>query len=374
MSNPRDEVVLLSNPARAISELADVAHILPSGFEQNGTAYAAATIAVIGGVAAYHQFDRGRKTAAEIRDPESLSYLPVDYMRENAAAAVERSTRRNSVARVGATIALAGTFAHLAQPYIETTRSMVEDVAIVVATDIPSFARDIETADGEPIPRAQAAFNEVLNLDEQEGITLSQMEDVDISYILAGTQAEAVGVTVGGEGKLEVSQEAQAYVDQLQNRSEADFGGALALADQAGADKVLIFASDVPYENLPALRGQAEENEQKVSIIALGKSGTMVDNFGQEVVAPVNEAAHDAAVGAEDSYTATTTDELRETVSGIIGEQYLETERKDYSKFMTVAALSFGALALATYFRGVGGTISGAAASIRQRINPKKEQ
>jgi hypothetical protein len=99
------------------------------------------------------------------------------------------------------------------------------------------------------------------------------------------------------------------------------------------------------------VKGENLEDQNRVSVIAVGESGTRFSLNGIDYEAPINAAYNSLIVGEEDSWTASSTKELEDVVSEIIDGQYVTEETTKYNGFRKFAILLGGAAALLTTAR-----------------------
>lgn len=301
------------------------------GFEQPSLAYTAGAVAVVGGAAIANRY---RESRAMAQDPELANY-PDTNMRKTVERQALRQRIGAAVTGLAAIAAVSSGIAHEADPYTEESSSRVNEVAAVIGLDYQGYAEDV-TEDGQPTSRIEAAVNGINGLDDLDG--------VDVTFIAAGSEAESMGTISDGSGKAAVVDNFEEYIDDFSHRSDADLNGALNIAESTEAEKILIFNGSVT-ELASDLRGEAEPDNNRTSVIALGRSGSRVNYIGREREAVLDESGNVNIVGEEDSYSAQTVEEMQEIVSTIVAEQYVDTEEHDYDGFKQLRNMSAGLLA-----------------------------
>ncbi len=306
------------------------------GFESRPLATTAALVAGAGMAAVAARYQEMRKAG------ELLQYSDPD-MQEKARRPLKMRRIGAAITGLAAISAVSAGIAHEAAPYTEESHNRVDTVAAVVDTSWESYARDVQAGE-DRTTRLQAAVNGINLLEDLSG--------VEVTFIAAGSNAEHMGSITEDAGHAEVVTNFENYLGNFRNRSSADLVGALNIADSIDADKILYFTGSLESVS-SELRDEADGD--RVSVIATGTPGTTVRYLGSEREAAIDQATNDRIVGADDSYTATSINEVQEIVSAIASEQYVETERNEFDGFETTRNLSAALLvmgAAAQAFRG----------------------
>ena len=305
-------------PADAVNEAVNFANFAVDGGFENRPLLTLAATSAIAGVAALASLYRQMG-----READSLVFPDADMANKESQKRFSRHRAAVFMAGLSAVTALSAGVAHEAEPFIETSGNQIESVAAIVDMSYESYAKDVQEGDSTTT-RLQAAVNGINELDGLKGI--------DVSFIAAGDTAEAMGEIQDGSGKAKVVGNFEQYIGTFGNRSSADLVGALSIADAVEADRILVFTGSVADVSTQ-LRGEADEDNNRTSVVALGQSGSTVSYLGRERPADINESANSLIVGEDDSYIASSVEELQEVVSGIVDEQYVDVNRDDFDGF-----------------------------------------
>ncbi|CAN5620697.1 hypothetical protein BH23PAT2_BH23PAT2_06830 [soil metagenome] len=297
------------------------------GFENRPLMTLAATSAVVGltAIASRYRQMRNEAETLVLPDPDMAKESQKRFSRHRAAV---------FMAGLSAVTALSAGAAHEADPFIETSENQIESVAAIVDMSYESYAKDVQEGDSTTT-RLQAAVNGINEVDDLSGIK--------VTFIAAGDTAEAMGTIEDGSGKGEVVENFEGYYDKFGTRSSADLVGALGIANATEADRILVFTGSVEGVSTE-LSGEADEDNNRTSVVALGQSGSTVTFLGRERPADINESANSLIVGKDDSYTASSVEELQAVVSGIVDEQYVAVNRDDFDGFENLRDIAGGLL------------------------------
>lgn len=268
---------------------------------------------------------------------------------EIARQPILRDRLRTMLGLTALTAGLSGAALDYAGPYTEDGVNEIDTMAVVVDLGYESRAKDVDSENGQ-ISRYVAAVDG-LTLDKYG---LSSLDGIEITYIAAGASPDTMGIINDGtrEEKEAVIAAFDNYRDPSQYGTEAsgggDIAGALDIAKGVNPDKVIVLTGDMTGEqNASILDDEEIEGNRRVSVVALGKNGSEVELLGGSAQAPINEALNDAVVGAEDSYTATSMNELEGVIDEIVDGQVRTNVRTDvnlFKKIWTSAAVAAGAL------------------------------
>lgn len=321
-----------------------------------------ATVAIVAATGGAALVWANRKRMLQAAEPDVVNFSNPS-MEEAAPTPFRR--HRIFAAALGV-LAFTGASAHLAdqaEPHTTESRNLVDSVAVVVDSSWQAKALDV-TDDGaeEPITRFEASTHGVLQL-QYEGLT-----DVDMAVIAAGKEAEHMGMTNDRsefDEFVEVIDELKDYINTEANTASADLSGALRQRDVSEADMVLMFTSSV--DSVSSELGR-EENIDRVNVIAVGVDGTPVGASGRE--ATIDHTGIEESVGADNSYTATSVEGVKEVVDSLISEQIVETEVTPYEGFGKLRNLALFSLALGVAAK----TARGAASFIRSKSKREEEQ
>lgn len=235
---------------------------------------------------------------------------------------------------------------HEAGPYHEKAEGRVGSVAAIISAGWDAYAQDVTEEDGSKTTRLEASVNGINLL---EGIS----DDVKISFIAAGAEPQQLGTS---QDRNTTVDNFNGYVADHSNKSESNIEDAINIAGATEADKILIIGGSV-QEAAGQLKGEAEEGNSHVSVIALGQSGSTVNFLGSDRQAPHDHAGNTHIVGSEDAYTATSVPEFQQVVSEIIADQYVESERIEDERFEDVRNLTAGLLVAGVAFKRVLGVL-----------------
>lgn len=240
------------------------------------------------------------------------------------------------------TAAVSGLFA-LANPYSEDVKNEIGTLAVVIPTDLGAFVEDVATPEGND-SRLDAIVNAINYLD---------LDGIDVEYIGNGTEPLSMGIDSGGDNRQEIVDNFSEYARILSNRgsvsNDADYESALALSGYA--DKIIVFGNLEGDDQSPILDGESAEDAHKVIAVSVGNAGSIIDDFGVTSPAPFNPAFNELVVGPEDNYTASSEDEIKDIVKGIVDDQIQTKEKSDVKFFDNIVIASSAVLVALSYLK-----------------------
>ena len=205
---------------------------------------------------------------------------------------------------LASTVSVAGvaSLGHMADPYTDESKVNIDSISIIVDSSAQSLAADVQGRDGETVPRIKAAVDEIVGFDglPDSGIT--------VTYIAAGTTAEAVATVEPGDDRNMVVEGFENYIGNDANlgtgsRAVPDLEGAIRAANAANSDAIFMVAGTAEGIDGSFIPGQNLPGKREFTIVALGESGsTVVDPSGGEIDAPINKSYNDEAFTPEDSF------------------------------------------------------------------------
>lgn len=282
---------------------------------------------------------------------------------EQVARAVKTQRRAWFAGTLLVGASLTGLALDAADPYTEKSRSSVEDVAVIVDASAASYAQDVIGPDGAIIERINANTNAFKYANLPKGI--------ELTFIAAGAEPQGMGtVDSEGNGRNEMIERFTNYTNIPRYAQSADIQGALSDSAVQEADKVIILTGSTENVPVSAFKGEAIKDSRRISIVAVGTTGSTSEYAGKVVDAPINEAANIKRVGQEDSYVASSVndsdgkDGLKSIINDIVRTQYTVTEKKPFNGF---ERLRDGAAALLTVGLGIGFAVG----SIRRKSSRK---
>jgi hypothetical protein len=239
----------------------------------------------------------------------------------------------------------------LAGPYSEETNTNIDSISIIVDSSAQGLTEDVEGNNGQPVARIKAAVDEINGFDglPDRGIT--------ITYIAAGTTAEAVATVKPGDDRNVVVDGYEAYIGNEVNlgtgsNAVPDIEGALRAATAANSQAAFVIAGSLEGVDGSLLEGESDSEEHNIVIVATGTPGsTVTDKAGNEIEAPINKSYNDLVLGEEDSFVATSQSDLSKIINNVIDEQYVRTERNEVNGFRNFAVTSLALLGVGTYMR-----------------------
>ena len=318
-----------------------------ASFERPSLAYASAVALAGLGAAVAERYRQMKRAEGELVYPD-----PNDSpdKNETVRSALKWQRTKNVVAGGVAALAVTSGLAHEAKPSTEIIQSRIDSAAVIIDTGSGTYARDVLEQNGEEhTERLAASFN-----------ALQRMENlpVDITVVAAGPRAQEVGTfEADGSGRQEVWENMSDYICAPRNngnseevsftlpcnRSSSDIAGGLRIADAIGAEHTMIFSGSVEGAR-EEFRSQGDDNQ--ISVILAGRPGSTVSYLGSRQEAEFDVAGTEALVGEENTYTASSIDDIQETVQSIITDQYVSYTQEEFNGFRDVRNASGGALAI----------------------------
>jgi hypothetical protein len=310
----------------------------------NNTLAVVGTLAVAGGI--YKAIQHGRATS-EYTD--TIDYPAGSDEGKKVRRNILSQGKRNIALGLLLTGAISASAYDAADPYTNEKVNEIDSIAVVIDSGYEAYTRDV-TTDGETnTSRIEATVNSLNQL---------ELDGVDVTFIAAGVEPAVVGSIVNGEGRNDVVDGFTEYTSGISQRGSVSNGGgdietSLSIAEGLGPDKIIVFTGTLQgNDQSQVLEGEDIEGNDYVSVITVGKSGSTVESLGTEVPAPVEPGFNELIVGVADSYSAESTNELKDVVNGIINDQVQSDVRKEVKFFqkMLIASVAgfmvIGALVL----------------------------
>lgn len=346
-------------------------------FESHGLAAAGIGAAVVGATLIANRVRRAGQ------DVNSEIYPAGSDMAKKNRRTILGGAARGFAGGVFATGLVAGALMDRAQPHTEKKVNEIGSVAVVIDTGYEALATDVDSDEGE-ISRYRASVNG-LALD---GNALSELQGIDVTFISAGANPTVVG-RIEGDVEGEERTEAKAAILAGYAEQMADFGnrgteasgggdidGAIRMAQVIDADRTIVVTGTMRgHEQFVAANDEATEENSDVITITLGQSGAEVEvSSGKTAPAPVEVEYNDLVVGEEDSYTATSMNELKDVVGEIIDEQIIDTETNDYDGYEKLWKYSLGGLGALGVYQFVRESGPRPVRSIKRWINNRRNK
>ncbi len=310
----------------------------------NNTLAVVGTLALAGGIVGAI---RHKRTTNDLI--ENTQFPAGSDQAERVHRNIVRGRRKGIALGLLATGVISAGLYEAADPHTNEKVNEIDSIAVIVDAGYEGYTEDVAMGNGETSNRINATVNSLKQL---------EFDGIDVTFIAAGSTPENMGMIEDGRGRKDIIENFTDYTSVFSQRGSAANGGgdietALSIAGGLNPDKILVFAGTLQgNEQSPVLRGEELDGNNRVSVIAVGKSGSTVESLGTEVPAPVESAYNEIIVGTNDSYTAESTDELKNVVNQIIKDQVQSDERHDvkfFEKMRNGSAVALGALSFAIF-------------------------
>lgn len=324
MTNRSAEIMAFSVP------LTDELSRATYQFERPVLAAASIGVAV---VSAYLGYRRDRQLSHDSEgqlpyaDPDLANYAETEFRRERRATKV---TGFLLAAGLGAATA------QMAGPYVETIPESSNRVAVVFDAGLDTRVTSLtDSKNGKKVSVLEGEVNSGLRFARVLG------DDVKVQFIAAGRQAESLGIVEGEDGAKEVVAGTLKYYDDIENATNPDIAGALALARANKPREVILMTSNDNVDVADAITDYRDDN---ITIVSPGKPGEEFNFLGQDYT-----AGYTSQFGDKMGIPVETTGELQDVMENRVKKMVDQPTRKENSYFYAVlsgAAITLGWLGL----------------------------